>query len=104
MQIQVHYQGLESSPWLEQFIAKKVAKLQRYLSPAASVRMNLQYNDGQYNTCLAIHSYRHDYAFTANGLNLYDSFSLAIEKASRTVSEDKRKLKKKIRLKSYFFS
>ena len=102
MQVQVHYQGLEPSPWLEQFIGRRVSKLDRYLSPAASIQVNLRFENREYVTGLSIHNPNHDYAFTSNGLNLYESFSSAIEKAARVLGEEKRKVKDKINKK--FFS
>ncbi|HXH76852.1 MAG TPA: HPF/RaiA family ribosome-associated protein [Bacteriovoracaceae bacterium] len=102
MQVQVHYQGLEPSPWLDQFIGRKVAKLDRYLTSAASIQVNLRFENREYVTGLAIHNSHHDYAFTSNGENLYESFSTAVEKASRSLGEERKKLKDKIHRK--FFS
>lgn len=96
MQVQVHYQGLDSSPWMEQFITKRVAKLERYVNNSASVLVNLKFENRTYVTSLAIHNMNHDYAFTSNGENLYESFSLAIDKATRSLGEHKRMLKDKI--------
>ena len=96
MQVQVHYQGLESSPWMEQFIAKRVAKIERYVNPSASVLVNLRFEKNRYVTSLAIHNMNHDYAFSSNGENLYESFSNAIDKASRSLGEQKRMIKDKI--------
>jgi hypothetical protein len=31
MQIQVHYQGLTNTPWMDEFISGRVEKLNRYL-------------------------------------------------------------------------
>lgn len=96
MQVQVHYQGLESSPWMEQFIAKRVAKIERYVNPSATVLVNLKFEKNRYVTSLAIHNMNHDYAFSSNGENLYESFSIAIDKATRSLGEQKRMIKDKI--------
>lgn len=96
MQVQVHYQGLESSPWMEQFITNRVAKIERYVNNSASVHVNLKFENRTYVTSLAIHNMNHDYAFSSDGVNLYESFSLAINKASRTLGEQKRMMKDKI--------
>ena len=96
MQVQVHYQGLDPSPWLDQFIGHRLEKIERYLGPSASVHINLKYENKTYVTALAIHGFFRDYAFTAEGENLYESFSLAIDKASRSLGEQKRRMKDKI--------
>ena len=96
MHVQVHYQNLENSPWMDQFIEKRVAKLDRYLAKSANVQVNLRYVNKGYVTTLAIHNPYHDYAFTSEGGNLYESFSEAIEKASRVLGEHKRKIKDRI--------
>lgn len=96
MQVQVHYQGLDSSPWMEQFISKRVSKLERYVNNSATVLVNLKFENRTYVTSLAIHNLNHDYAFTSQGENLYESFSLAIDKATRALAEHKRMIKDKI--------
>ena len=96
MQVQVHYQGLEHTPWMDQFITRRVAKLERYLNTSANVQVNVKFVNRQYVTSLAIHNPYHDYAFTSEGLNLYESFSTAIDKAARTLGEQKKKIKARI--------
>lgn len=104
MHVQVHYQNLEHTPWVDQFIERRIAKLNRYLGESASIHVNVKYieRDRHYVTSLAIHHPYHDYAFTTEGLNLYESFSSAIDKAARTLAEQKKKIKDKIKKK--FFS
>src|SRR6476620_8235698 len=97
MQVQVHYQGLESSPWMEQFITRKVSKLNRYVSPSASLQVHLKFENKKYITSLVVHNLNHEYAFTSEGENLYESFSTATDKASRSLSEHKRKIRDKMK-------
>lgn len=96
MQVQVHYEGLESSPWLEQFINNRLSKLERYVTKAARVVVNLRLDNRVYTTGLIIHSHGQDYSFTCDGENLYESFAGAFDKGSRVMSEKKRMLKDKI--------
>jgi len=96
MRIQVHYQGLESTPWMDQFITNRVSKLARYLGDAASVHVNVRYDKNMYVTSLAIHNTLHDYAYTGDGVNLFESFSGAMAKAVRVLGEHKRKIKDRI--------
>lgn len=96
MQVQVNFQGLDHSPWMDQFITKKVMKLNRFLSPSATVMVHIKQNNICYSTTLAIHSMNHDYAFSSEGDNLYESFSLAVDKATRSLCEHKRQIKDRI--------
>lgn len=101
MHVQVHYQNLENSPWMDQFIESRVNKLNKYLNQSSSVQVNLKYENRSYVTSLAIHNPNHDYAFAANGVNLFESFSLAIDKAVRALGEQKRIIKDRINKKYY---
>jgi ribosomal subunit interface protein len=102
MQIQVFYQGLDASPWTDQFIAKKIAKLERYLGPSSAVQVNVRMENSRYFTNLIVHNLSSKFVFVAEGQNLFESFSEAHEKATRSLGEHKRKLKDKINRK--FFS
>lgn len=102
MHFQVHYQNLDNSPWMDQFIETRVNKLNKYLTPSSSIQVNLRYENRSYVTSLAIHNPHHDYAFITEGVNLYESFSAAIEKATRSLGEQKRRMKDKIN--KQFFS
>lgn len=96
MHVQVHYQGLDNSPWMDQFITNRVAKLERYLGTAASIQVHMKFFKNQYLTTLAIHDRSHDYAFSSDGDNLYESFAIAVDKASRVLGEQKRRIKDRI--------
>ncbi len=96
MQVQVHYQGLENSPWMNQFITERIQKLNRYLGTAAAIQINLKFENKRYITSLAIHNKNQDYAFNGEGDNLYGSYSQALDKAIRALGEHKRMLKDKI--------
>lgn len=103
MQIKVHYQGLDNTPWMDQFITNRVAKLNRYLNPSASIQIHLKMENQLYVTSLAIHNMNHDYAYSAQGANLYESFQLATDKAARALGEQKRMLKDRIHRKTNTF-
>jgi ribosomal subunit interface protein len=96
MQIQVHYQGLESSPWMDKFITGRVSKLNRYVNQSASLQINLKFENRKYSTSLAVHHLNRDFAFSGEGENLYESFASALDKALRSMSEHKRRIKDKI--------
>jgi putative sigma-54 modulation protein len=96
MQVQVHFQGLDSTPWMNQFITSRVAKLERYLNPSARIHVHLKFSNRKYITSLSIHNINHDYAYTSDGQNLFESFTLATDKATRALGEHKRMIKDKI--------
>jgi ribosome-associated translation inhibitor RaiA len=100
MQVKVHYQGLESSPWMEEFIAEKIEKLKTYLTPASTILANIELAKGVYTTTITIHNH-HDYSFTAKGDNLFESFTSAKKMALRVLKENKRIAKDKINRKYY---
>ncbi len=95
MHVKVHYQGLDSSPWMDDFITKRVEKLSRYLNAASGLQVQIKFANRTYSTTLAIHNH-HDYSYSAEGENLYESFSSAVDKATRGLSENKRKIKDRI--------
>lgn len=102
MQISVHYQGLEHTPWMDDFITNRVMKLDRYLTPAATVQIHIKMEGQNYVTTLAIHNMNHDYAFTGQGVNLFESFQLATDKAARNLGEHKRMIKDRIHRKASY--
>jgi ribosomal subunit interface protein len=91
MQIQVHCQGLSHSRWMDEFITKKVEKLGRYLNPSAKIQVFMRSEGDFYATTLSIHNTNHDYAFSYLGETVYESILGAIDKAARTLSENKRR-------------
>jgi ribosomal subunit interface protein len=97
MQVQVHYQGMDSSEWIDQFITRKLSKLERYLTPASVIHVHLKLDHRNYTTTLEVNCNHHrNYAFNSVGENLYESFSQAIDKAARVLNEEKRKFKDRI--------
>ena len=96
MHIQVHYQGLERSPSMEQFVVRKASKLGRFLSRSASVHVNLKLEGRNFITTLTVHNLNNDYAFSSAGVNLYESFSIAIDMASRALGDHRKKVRQKI--------
>lgn len=96
MQVKIYYHGLDNTPWMEQFISKRVNKINRYLHQSAIVEVNLKFENKKYLTSLSIHNLGHDYSFSAEGLNMFESFSIAIDRATRALLEHKQVIKDKI--------
>jgi ribosomal subunit interface protein len=101
MHVQVRYQGLDHTPWMDDFINRRVSRLNRYLDQSSSIHINLRMERQNYVTSIAIHNPHMDYAFSTVGLNLFESLTGGIEKALRTLSNHKREIKDKIN-KSFF--
>lgn len=101
MHVQVHYQNVKNSPWMDQFILGRIERLHKFLSPSGSIQVNIKHMKNLYLTNLVIHNPHHDFAFTTEAENLYESFQSAIEKAARSLNEQKRKLKDRMN-KDYF--
>lgn len=101
MHIRVHYEGAEQSPWMDQLMTKKVIKLSRYLSPTAKLDIFVrQLEKTAFQTRIHVESARHVFDFQSEGDNIYESFSGAVDKASRSLSDHKRRFKEK-RLATY---
>lgn len=96
MNVQVHYQGLDHTPWMDAFLSSRVQKLRRYFNGTASLLISVRCEGMNFCTTLSIHYLNHYQAFTCEGFNLYESFTGALDKASRTMSEHKRYMKDKI--------
>lgn len=101
MNIQITSQNFKSSPWTEKFIETKVSRLSRFLGPSATVQVHVAFQNQKYNSSLTIRNSRHDFVFSAEAENFYESFSLVLDKALRALGEEKRKLKDRIN-KKYF--
>lgn len=96
MNIQVHYQQIEQSPWMEEFMFSKAQKLKRYLNGSSSILITVRFENRAYSTTLAIHNLNRDYAFSCEGENLYEAFAGCVDKAARALSEHKKMIKDKI--------
>ena len=82
---------------MDQFFEKRLARLDRFLSPATNVQLNVKYVNKCYQTSLLIRSKVKDYAFSSEGLNLFESFSEVVEKAVRVLSEQQRKMRSRFK-------
>lgn len=96
MQVRIHCQGFDHSQWMEQLILKKVSKLERYLNSSAKVDVYLKSDGKCFHSTLSVQTRSRGFAFTSVGYNLYESYSLAHDKAVKGLSEHKRMLKDKI--------
>jgi ribosomal subunit interface protein len=100
MQIQVHFQGIEHTPWMDEFITNRVEKIGRYLNPSSKIHVSLKAEKLKCFTTISIHNTNHDFAFSSDGVNVWESVSTAIDKANRVLSEKKRQFKDRINKRS----
>jgi ribosomal subunit interface protein len=78
---------------MEEFISKKVEKLEWYLGPSATIQVFMSLERELCTTTISIHHSHHDFAFSSTGETVFESISEAISKARRTLSENKRRFK-----------
>lgn len=102
MQVNLEYQGVESSPWMERFITRKLEKLNRYLTPASTVKVLLIKHQDDCEACIEVTNNTRFYTCSSKGGDIHSAFSDALEKASRELGEQKRRARANIH--SKFFS
>jgi ribosomal subunit interface protein len=101
MNVQVNYQNLKNSQWVDDFVNRKVEKLSTFLDRSSSVQVHVKHEKNGYVTSLAIHYPQHQLAVSAVGENLYEAMAEAVEKARRALRTQKDKLKNKINKRFY---
>ncbi|MFY7993934.1 MAG: ribosome hibernation-promoting factor, HPF/YfiA family [Bacteriovoracaceae bacterium] len=101
MNVQVNYQNLKNTQWVDNFINKKVEKLSPFLDRSSSIQVHVKHEKKGYVTSLAIHYPQHELAVSAVGENLYEAFADAVEKARRALRTQKDKIKNKINRRFY---
>jgi len=101
MNVQVNYQNLKNSQWVDDFVYKKVEKLSTFLDRSSSVQVHVKHDKSGYVTSLAIHYPQHELAVSAVGENLYEALGEAVEKARRVLRTQKDKIKNRINKRFY---
>ncbi|MFP5385854.1 MAG: HPF/RaiA family ribosome-associated protein [Bacteriovoracia bacterium] len=96
MQVRIQFQGTESSPWMDQLIRKKVCKLNRYLRASSTVLVTLKADGKCFKSTICIQDRRQDFTFSAIGYNLYESFSITLDMAVKSMSDHHKKLKARV--------
>lgn len=101
MRVQIQYKGLETSPWMEQFITRKCGKLERYLAPTGRVVVVLVKHTEFCSACIGVTNPGRSFTSTSQGADLHEAFLLALEHVARELSEHRRLIKERINRK-YF--
>lgn len=96
MRIQIEYKGLETSPWMEQFIARKCGKLERYLSPSGRVMVVLIKDSQVCSVCIGVTNPGRSFTSNSQGADIHEAFLLALEHVSRELSEHRRLMRERI--------
>lgn len=97
MQMQVYYQGMDVSPALDDFMMEKLGKIKRFLAVSSPVQVYIKQDSKDiFSVSLVAHAFHKDFSFHAKGVNIYEVFANALDKAQRVLGEEKRQLKDKI--------
>ncbi len=101
MNVQVNYQNLKNSQWVDDIIMQKVDKLSTFLDRSSNIQVHMKHDKSGYVASLAIHYPQHELAVSAVGENLYEALAEAVDKARRVLRTQKDKIKNKINRKFY---
>jgi ribosomal subunit interface protein len=91
MNIQLHFDEIRHSPWLDQFLEKRLERLEKFLRPEDQVKLNLKGQNNVFESHLCIQNVSKAIDFSATGDSLFESFSKVIDQAFRALSENKKK-------------
>jgi len=86
MEYEICIQGLESSYWMKEFIAKKLVKLHRYLTPASSLTVSLYRREDDFEACIEVIHPVHSFKCSSYGEDLYLAFSDALDRIARDLN------------------
>lgn len=91
MNIQLHFDEIRHSPWLDQFLEKRLERLEKFLRPEDRVKLILRGENNIFESRLCIQKVSKEIDFSARGDSLFESFSKVIDQAFRVLSENKKK-------------
>lgn len=97
MQVQLHFQDIRHSLWMDQFLEKRLARLERFLPPTSVVHLNLKFDNERYHGQMLIHHPLKEYAFSGEGASVIESFMQLMDRAVGSLSDQRRKMKAKMR-------
>lgn len=102
MEYEIYIQGLESSYWMKEFIAKKLTTLNRYLTPASHLSISLIRNENDFEVCIEVSHPVQGFVCSSHDQDLYMAFSNALEKMSMELSRAQKIRREKVQ--SVYFS
>lgn len=102
MEYEIHILGIENSYWMKEFIAKKLVKLHRYLTPASRLSVTLMRRKDDFEACIEIIHPVHSFQCSSYGEDLYMAFSDALEKIARDLNRAQQLRRGKVE--TYYFS
>ncbi len=91
MNIQLHFDEIRHSPWLDQFLEKRLERLEKFLRPEDQVKLILRGQNNIFESHLHIQNVSKEIDFSATGDSLFESFSKVIDQAFRALRENKKK-------------
>jgi len=90
MNIQLHFDQIRHSPWLDQFLEKRLERLEKFLRPDDRVHLNVKGNGEHFESHLSVQHSSKKFDFSAQGENLFESFSQVLNAALRALSEERK--------------
>ncbi len=95
MEIRIQYQGIEGSPWMTKYLEGKLARLERYLSSAARIEIDLISKGDQCLSELSVKTLSHEYNFDKEGSDVFEAFSTALDEALMILKREHKKIREK---------
>ncbi len=75
MEMRIQYQGIEGSPWMTEYLKRRLARLERYLSSGAQIHINIISQGDLCFTHLTVSTLSHQYKFENDGCDVYEAFT-----------------------------
>ena len=101
MQVSVAYHQVDNSKALNQFIEKKVNKLNRFVQNNVPVNWVLEKKGKHYSSSAKINVFGNEHYVHAESDNIYSSVSMAYEKLREKVQKNKAKISRSVHNKSF---
>lgn len=95
MEIRIQYQGVDGSPWMEEYMEGKLARLERYLSSGAEIEINLISQGDRCYTHFKVKSLHHEHHLEKEGCDIFEAFTLALEEAAMVLRREHLKVHQK---------
>ncbi len=96
MDVRIRFQGGGESPWMNKYLESKLSHLGRYLPSDSLVFLIISQLAEKCSTELVVRTPKREYIFTAEGNDVFESFSEVLEESSKYLRIEHAKLKLRI--------
>jgi ribosome-associated translation inhibitor RaiA len=97
MTVRIQYEGVKQSPWMKEYMERKVSRLERYLSTGSQIIIELISSTGKCITHLKVKTLKHTYDFEKEGPDLFAAFTETLEEAAKVLRSDHMKLLRRVK-------